>query len=452
MDREQKRKYAYIGLVAFIVVVACLIVVFAIFQFNNLRYILSGLWKILLPFVYGFVIAYMLLPIYNLLYRALLARFSRLAKRGKGERSALIWTKAISVTATMLFFFIIIYSFGLMVLPETVKSIVSIVNAAPETGRKLIAWVERMLADNPQLEELATKIISDYFDSLRSWAENTLVPILTGMLDTVYNSLLSTLTGMLTFLKDIVIGIIAAVYMLLNKTTYATQGKKLIYSVFRLPAANKIMQNLRYMHKVFSGFITGKIIDSLIIGVLCYIGMLILDMPYAMLISSIIGLTNVIPFFGPFIGAIPSALIILTVSPIKCVYFIIFIVLLQQFDGNILGPKILGGSTGLSSFWVMFAIIFFGGLFGLLGMIVGVPVFAVILSIVAALCRWSLGRKGLPVNTADYAEVDYFDEESRQPMRIERMQSKANSGERKRRRKRSDGGKQDGGDDDSGKG
>lgn len=447
MDREQKRKYAYIGLVAFLVVVACLLVVFAIFQFGTLRSIVSRLLAIVAPFIYGFIIAYMLLPIYNLLYRLLYGAFSSKAKDAKGERAALIWTKAISVTVTILFFLVVLYGFGLLVLPETVRSIVNIINAAPETGKKLISWVERLLADNPQLEEVATELIATYFDSLKSWAENTLVPILTGMIDTVYNGLLSTVTGMITFLKNFVIGLIAAVYMLLNKTTYAAQGKKLIYSVFKVPAANKIMQNLRYMHKVFSGFITGKVIDSLIIGVLCYIFMALLKMPYAMLISAIVGVTNIIPFFGPFIGAIPSALIILTVSPMQCLYFVIFIVLLQQFDGNILGPKILGGSTGLSSFWVMFSIIFFGGIFGLPGMIVGVPTFAVIISIVAALCRWSLGRKELPIDSADYSNIDYFDEETGQPMKILRGRSGSGGENGRSRRFRGKNGKNDSDDD-----
>ena len=222
----------------------------------------------------------------------------------------------------------------------------------------------------------------------------------------------SFVSNTISFLKTVLVGFISAVYMLNSKDTFSAQGKKLIYSMFHTDTANVILENIRFVHKVFGGFITGKLLDSLIIGLITFFAMSILQMPYVLLISVIIGVTNIIPFFGPFIGAIPSTLLIILVSPLQGVYFVIFILILQQFDGNILGPKILGDSTGLASFWVMFAILLFGGMFGFAGMVVGVPLFAVIYSAVSGLVNRSLGKKKLSVQTADYITLDHIDAES----------------------------------------
>ncbi len=164
-------------------------------------------------------------------------------------------------------------------------------------------------------------------------------------------------------------------------------------------------------NEIFGGFIIGKIIDSAIIGVLCFFGLSILDMPYVMLVSVIVGVTNVIPFFGPYIGAVPSAILILLSDPMKGLYFIIFILVLQQFDGNILGPKILGNSTGLSAFWVIVAILLGGGLFGFVGMVMGVPTFAVLYYIAEMILDNRLKRKSLPIDTGYYSKMSYVDSE-----------------------------------------
>jgi len=218
-------------------------------------------------------------------------------------------------------------------------------------------------------------------------------------------------------LKNILIGVIVMVYLLNIKGTLSAQGKKIIYSIFPVKTANQAIDEIRFVHRVFGGFITGKILDSLIIGILCFVLLNAMKMPYTLLVSVIVGVTNVIPFFGPFIGAIPSAFLILLVSPIKCLYFLIFILLLQQFDGNILGPKILGQSTGLPSFWVLFSILLFGGLFGFVGMIIAVPTFAVIYSVVSRLVNRSLTKKDLSLKTADYFDLERIDEDKKTYMK-----------------------------------
>ena len=205
-------------------------------------------------------------------------------------------------------------------------------------------------------------------------------------------NLMSGLLGTLTFFKNVFIGIIIAIYVLNSKQLFAAQAKKLLYGCLSTRRANIVLDNARFTHRVFGGFINGKILDSAIIGVLCYIGCLIFKFPSALLVSVIIGVTNVIPFFGPFIGAIPATLLILIQSPIKALWFVLFVLVLQQLDGNIIGPKILGNTTGLSSFWVLFAILLFGGLWGFVGMIVGVPLFAVIYDVIKKLVIHGLQR------------------------------------------------------------
>ena len=217
--------------------------------------------------------------------------------------------------------------------------------------------------------------------------------------------------GMLKSLYNLIIGLIISLYILSGKEKFASQAKKICYALFDRPAANQVIRACRFTNKTFIGFLGGKIIDSAIIGVLCFFGTSILKIPYAVLISVIVGVTNIIPFFGPYIGAIPSALLVLMINPGKCIPFILFVLALQQLDGNVIGPKILGESTGLSGFWVIFSITFFGGLWGVAGMVVGVPLFAVLYAGISYMINRFLAQKALSTNTLDYEKLDYIDEE-----------------------------------------
>lgn len=289
-----------------------------------------------------------------------------------------------------------------MVLPQLVVSIFSLVESADSYMNEVSQWVSGLLKDNPVIARNFMQVYEQFSAQLVNWVQNIALPHLVTMM-----------TGVVTTVSvvvDILIGIIIALYILNGKETFCAQAKKMTYSLFSIERANSIIERVAHIHRVFGGFITGKLIDSLIIGVLCFIGMRIMmavgllgiESSYALLISVIIGITNIIPFFGPFIGAVPSAILIMVVSPLQALYFVIFIIILQQIDGNILGPKILGNSTGLSSFWVMFAILIFGGLFGFVGMAIGVPLFAVIYSIVSEYINHLLKKRGLSEDTNDY--------------------------------------------------
>ncbi len=211
---------------------------------------------------------------------------------------------------------------------------------------------------------------------------------------------------------NFLVGIVVSVYLLNSKDLFCAQFKKILYAFVPAKSANEFISTVRRAHKIFGGFVTGKLLDSLIIGMLCFIVMTIFNWPYAMLISVIIAVTNIIPFFGPFIGGIPSALLILMVEPITSLYFGIFVLILQQFDGNILGPKILGDSTGLSSFWVIFSLLVFGGFFGFVGMAIGVPTFAVFYTLITDKIYNSLEKKKLPTDTQKFEGMEYLSEDT----------------------------------------
>ena len=386
------------GLTALGVIVACVLVVFVLFRMTTIWGIVKKFFSILSPFIYGFVMAYLLMPVFNMLYRNLQPPMSRKFKNGtrlaKGLCSALTLAFGLAVVGVLLW----------MVLPQVISSIVGLVesNLLTNSIQNVTGWIEDTLQNNPQFEAAAQRVYAEAVAALTAWVKTDMLPQLT--------NLMSGLLGTLTFFKNVFIGIIIAIYVLNSKQLFAAQAKKLLYGCLSTRRANIVLDNARFTHRVFGGFINGKLLDSLIIGILCFVGMTALRMPYAMLISVVVGVTNIIPFFGPFIGAIPSGLLILLIDPLKALYFVLFILALQQFDGNILGPKILGDSTGLSSFWVMFAILLAGGLFGFVGMVVGVPLFAVLYSILSGLVCHSLRRRGMPEETQAYYELDHVDE------------------------------------------
>ncbi len=241
----------------------------------------------------------------------------------------------------------------------------------------------------------------------QTWLRSEMIPQTNALMTSVTIGVFNVIQAVF----HILIGIMVSVYILFSREKFSAQTKKVIYAVMKPERANMTLHIARKSNQIFGGFIIGKIIDSAIIGVLCFLGMTILDMPYVVLVSVVVGVTNVIPFFGPYIGAIPSTILIMLDSPIKGLYFILFILFLQQLDGNVIGPKILGDSTGLSSFWVIFSIILGGGLFGFVGMVLGVPTFAVIYYIVRTWINQKLEHKKLPVQSEKYDKNSYVTDE-----------------------------------------
>lgn len=390
-------KYLYWGVTAFLVIAASMLFYFGIFRMGMLIGGIGKILRILMPIIYGAAIAYLLNPILKFYEGSIVYPIlkKKNVKITKAKTKIVRYTGVLSAIAVMM---LIVYTLISMVLPEIIKSIVNIINNFPRYVDSVTIWIERVLENNADINALVIETIDRY--SVR--AENFLTQDILPQLQNILRQFSSGVWEVITFLKNILIGIIVSVYILADKEGFKGKMKMAIYAILPKSRAAKFIANLRFTDKTFGGFISGKLLDSLIIGILCYIGASVLKFPYAVLVSVIVGVTNVIPFFGPYLGAVPSAFLILLVSPIKCLYFIIFIVVLQQFDGNILGPKILGDSTGLSSFMVILAILIGGGLFGIFGMFVGVPVCAVIYAVCWRWIEKALNRKNMPTELDKY--------------------------------------------------
>ncbi len=421
MKNLKFEKYIYMGVTAILVLIAACLVVFAFLERNALIAAGAKIIDILMPVIYGIVLAFLLAPVYNhsvRWYEAAMKKVtksSRFVKRTRG----LVGTLASLILLTG-----VIFSLSSMIIPELYTNIVSIADAIPEYFHNVYKWLTRAFANNPDLETTVLSLYRKGMESFQIWLNSDLLPNIQNLsldylesLKALADGVSGSVRGVLNLVKNLLIGLIVMIYLLNIKDTMAAQGKKLIYSFFPLRWANGIVEEFRYVHKVFGGFLIGKMVDSLIIGVICFVAMTLFKMPYTLLISVIIGVTNVIPFFGPFIGAIPSAVLVLIANPGQFFWFILWVLALQQFDGNILGPKILGNSTGLSSFWVLFAILFFGGIYGFVGMIIGVPVTAVIFDLVAKLQNYLLRKKSLSSDTDDYRELRRIDEDDRRYIR-----------------------------------
>lgn len=388
----------YISLAGALGIILCIVFFFLMFRFDQVMSGLRNVQDILMPFIYGAVIAYLLTPTCNFVETHLNSWGEGKVKNQEKFRR---FSSGAGIIASLIFGICIIYLLLAMVLPQVFTSIRGIVEVLPGNVRQWSLWIEQLLADNEILSNYVEQFTSTAYKNIETWLETKLLP----NMQTIVTGVSAGLISAVVVVKNLLIGLIAAAYMMGNRRKFAAQAKKLVYSFFRVPVANDILDEVQFINRLFGGFINGKLLDSLIMGVLCFVIMNLLNMPYSMLISVIVGVTNVIPFFGPFIGAAPSALIVLTVSPVKCIYFLILILVLQQFDGNILGPKILGNTTGLSSFWVLFSILLFGGMFGFVGMIIGVPTFAVIYDLIKKLSNTLLKKKNLSTDTGQYEEL-----------------------------------------------
>ena len=368
MDKKPHIKpYLYGMLAGFGAISLSILFFFLIYRFQGFGDAISKLTGILMPFIYGAVIAYLLKPVCNCVENFL----RRLLPEKMGTAANML-----AVTISLLFGILVVYALIMMIVPQLITSVTTLYYTARNNLNDFVDWAshQEIIASNQKLLDFIETSYDNLQDMLDNIVRTKLVPSMQSLLSGAALGVMS----FVTFLKNIVIGVIVSVYLLASRKKFGQQCKMILYSLIKPRWADIILEEILYADKMFGGFINGKILDSAIIGVLCYIACLIFKFPSALLVSVIIGVTNVIPFFGPFIGAIPATLLILIQNPIKALWFVLFVLVLQQVDGNIIGPKILGNTTGLSSFWVLFAILLFGGLWGFVGMIIGVPLFAVI--------------------------------------------------------------------------
>ena len=407
------KKYLYWGITAFCVI-AC-----AILFFMALNYIglvgkgLRKLARILSPFIWGLVITYLLSPLVRVLQDRVFRPFFRWVFRKSKRHQGILLTRACSVLFAEIIMLAIITGLFFLIIPQLYSSIETFVTNSPTYIESLTAWATKMLTDFPEIRNYVTQVLGDMNNNVMTWLQTTVLPTLGNLLSNVGTGVRYVVTAV----YNLVVGIIVSIYILGNIETFSANAKRVLYSVLSVEAAKKFLDGLDFVDRTFIGFLNGKLLDSAIIGLICYIVCAILNMPYALLVSVIIGLTNIIPFFGPFIGAVPSVIIILMISPIKALIFIIFIIILQQVDGNLIGPKILGSTVGINGFWVMFSIILGAGLFGFWGMLLGVPVFVVIYTGITNLVEKRLRKRDLPVEANAYSDLDHIDPVTRRPVK-----------------------------------
>ena len=397
MKNPVKRPYLYGMLAGFGAISLSVAFFFLLYRLQGVEEALQTVAGILMPFIYGGVIAYLLRPMCNWYS----AKFQKLLK-GKNLKLA----EGIAITLSIITGLLAVYALIIMIAPQLYYSLAALWGTIPEKVDQLVAWATDTFGENETLLHYFDLSYEAIYNALDSWARGTLVPYVTNIVSGVGMSVWKVLL----FFKNFLIGIIVAVYLLASRKKFGRQGVLLIRSILKPRWADLVLEEIAYIDRMFGGFIDGKLVDSAIIGVLCYIGCSILKFPNPLLISAIVGVTNVIPFFGPFLGAIPSILLILIESPIQALWFSIFVLALQQLDGNVIGPKILGDHTGVSSFWVLFSILLFGGLWGLVGMIVAVPLFAVIYDLIKRLVRRGLHKNGCPEVLEEYTRTYHADE------------------------------------------
>lgn len=394
------------GITGFLVIAASLLFYFALLRATNLSAAVAKVIEVLMPFFYGCGIAYILNPIVKKVDKQLLPFLEKRMKNKEGARKL---SRGTGVFLALLFMIILIVALCNMLIPELYFSIRNLIYTLPGQLNQLIDAINEMTTGESTTSAFLKTAVQEGSQMLENWLRTDLLP--------KTNEIMSNLTvGVINVIStafDFVIGVIVSIYLLFSKEMFLAQGKKAIYAVFPVNHANLFLHFAVKSNEIFGGFIIGKVIDSAIIGVLCFFGLTILNMPYTLLVSVIVGVTNVIPFFGPYIGAIPSAILIMLNSPIQGLYFIIFILVLQQFDGNILGPKILGNSTGLSAFWVIVAILLGGSLFGFVGMLLGVPTFAVLYYMLQLFLNNRLEKKKLPVPSEKYTPQSYVDSDGK---------------------------------------
>ncbi|MGN0342143.1 MAG: AI-2E family transporter [Roseburia sp.] len=399
------KKYFAIASAVFLTFCACLVVVVLFFRYDGVVAVFHNLMHVLQPITIGLVIGYLLNPVMMFVEKGVLRILDgRLSSRRKEKKIA----RVIGTFAAVIFLILIIALLIGMMLPQLIESISGMLVSLPAQVNTFINWANGYVkSDNAMAADLE-EMLRNVTNYLKEWAETTLLP-------DVQEYISSVTSGVFSFFKvllNAIIGVIVSIYVMMSKEKFIGQSKKIVYALFKPSTANTIIETARMSHKIFGGFITGKILDSAIIGLICYIVLSIMQMPYTLLVSAIVGVTNIIPFFGPFIGAIPSFIIIALANPMQGLYFVIFVVILQQVDGNIIGPKILGDSTGLTSFWVVFAIMVGGGLFGFMGMLLGVPTFAVIYYLVKKMVNHYLRKRHLSTETDDYIYLQSVDKHS----------------------------------------
>ena len=419
MKNPANVKYVKCGITAVCVAAICLVMTYVIFNMSHVITLVNAIGRILMPFVYGFVIAYLLAPMCNKFEHIFTFR-----RRRKGLPPAGSFVGGLSIALSVTIALAVIVALIILVVPQVTNSALVVFNTLPSKVEAFTTLVHDAVDQ--------WRAIQDYWDSISAFITEQVKSFYSGdilaTVETIISGVSDHVFDAISVVTNLFFGILISIYMLASRRRFASQAKLILYSVVPNKYAEIIENEVHFADKMFNGFLVGKILDSFIIGVLCFIGCLLLQIENAAFISVMVFVLNIVPFFGPILAGVFCGLLLLLQSPIHCLYFEIFFIVLQQFDGNILGPKIIGNTTGLSGFWVLFSILLFGGLWGVVGMVVGIPLFAVIYDILRRLVNYGLRRRGhdelfeeyrarFPENSPsalDFNEEDVVEEEAAQ--------------------------------------
>lgn len=404
MKWKIEKKYFRVGLIALGVIILAILFNYTLEHETRIAEFKAVVKGTMWPIIVGCILAYLLNPILNLFEHYCFGPVSKVIFRGKDkEKRQKSFSRGFGILCTEILFLVLLIGGLYLVIPQVYASLVKIVTEAPRYYIDIEQWIRSLNSDNSELSKYLLMGLDRVYSQAIEYLNQDILP----NMDKIVVGITSGIVGGLKMVLNIILALIISIYVMAGKETLISVGKKLIFSIFSRKNANAVLRGVRYADNVFGGFINGKIIDSFIIGVLCYSFMRIVDFDYAILISIIVGVTNIIPYFGPFIGAIPSVLILLMSDLKHGLIFVIFIIVLQQIDGNIIGPVILGDRLKISSMWILFAILIGGGFFGVPGMILGAPCFACIYAFVGTICKSKLKEKNLPVVTTDYYAIDH---------------------------------------------
>ena len=395
-----KNKYVKWGLAVFCTGAAILLAYNTFFGSQVLIRFLRRLASAASPVIYGAFMAYLLAPVVNFFERRIHPR--KPMKRFKHGRPVSFVARLFTITLTWALIGVLLYLLGMVLLPELYKSVLQLIANVESYYTRISDWFQHLFDTYPVMEEWVGESLDAYYINTKNWVKNDLLSQVSVLMTAVTGGVF----GVVGVLGDLLVGVIVSFYFLASKEMCLAHARKVLYALFSEKRVHWIVRGGRKVDMIFSGFVRGKLLDSLIIGILCFIGCSILQFPYTPLVSVVVGVTNVIPFFGPFLGAIPSIILIFLASPIKAVYFALFVLALQQLDGNVIGPKILGDKTGLSSLWVIIAILVGGSFFGFAGMFFGVPVCACLYSLTTFIVECRLEKKQMPVDTRAYATTE----------------------------------------------
>lgn len=415
-----EKKYLRIGLISLVVIVLAIWFNYALQHSEEMLTFKTTVKGTMWPIIMGCVLAYLLNPVLHFFEDFCFRPLEKILHLNPdNEQKNRKLARALGIFCTIVCLLVIVVGGLYLVVPQVYQSLLKIVTDAPDYYDKIQDWINSLDSEKSELSRyLLMGLDRVYLQAIEYLNEDILPNI-----DKIVAGVTSGIVGGVKMIVNLLLALVISIYVMAGKETLISVSKKLVYSIFKTENANKILDGMRYAGQVFGGFVNGKIIDSFIIGAICYVFMVIVDFDYEVLISIIIGVTNVIPYFGPFIGAIPSILILLMVSPKEGIIFLVFVIVLQQVDGNIIGPLIIGDKLKLSSMWILFAILVGGGFFGVLGMILGAPCFACIYTLAGTICRSRLKERQLPTDTNEYYAVERIVSEN--GINVVKMQEKA---------------------------